>query len=90
MNTKCCSSYCLAGSSALIFSPSSGSLGHHRLAARTIPACGAVDLSQYTLPRLEKHSTVSCVCAEQLLDEVLVLDRVAVLPRRRGAGSGTP
>ena len=42
MNTKCCSSYCLTGSSALIFSPSSsGSRFTIGLPRAPRPACGS-------------------------------------------------
>ena len=42
MNTKCCSSYCLTGSSALIFSPSSsGSRLTIGLPREPRPACGS-------------------------------------------------
>ena len=61
MNTKCCSSNCLMGSTALIFSPSSrGSRLTMGLPRAPRPAWGSwCTFSQYTLPRFEKQRTVS-------------------------------
>src|SRR5256885_613187 len=84
MNTKCCSSYCLTGNRALIFSPSSsGNRFTIGLPRAPRPACGSsYTLSQYTLPRLEKHNTVSCVCATNSFStKSSSLTAVAVLPR---------
>jgi len=84
MNTKCCSSYCLTGNSALIFSPSlERQTGHIGLAARAASGCGSsLHLEPVHLAAVGKaqHGVVR-MRDEQLLDEVLVLDRVAVLPR---------
>ena len=78
MNTKCCSSYCFTGSRALIFSPSlERQQVHHRLAARAAPGLGQlVDLEPVHLAAVgEAQHRVVGVGDEQLLDEVLVLDR---------------
>ena len=84
MNTKCCSSNCLTGSTALIFSPSSsGSRFTIGLPREPRPACGSSNTrSQYTLPRLEKHSSVSWVWATKNFSmKSSSLTAVAALPR---------
>ena len=93
MNTKCSSSNCLIGSTALIFSPSSSgsrfTIG--------LPRAGAPGLRQLEHPQPvdlaavgEAQQRVVRVRDEQLLDEVLVLDRGGASCRgRRGAAPGS-
>ncbi len=84
MNTKCVSSYCLMGSTAVIFSPSaSGSRFTMGLPREARPACGSSNTrSQYTWPWFEKHSSVSCECATNSFSmKSSSLVAVALLPR---------
>ena len=67
MNTKCCSSNCLMGSTALIFSPSSsGSRFTIGLPRAPRPACGSsIDLQPVDLAAVrEAKNGVMSVCHE--------------------------
>ena len=78
MNTKCCSSNCLIGSSALIFSPSlERQQVDDRLAARAAPGLRQLEHAQpVDLAAVgEAQQRVVGVGDEELLDEILVLDR---------------
>ena len=82
MNTKCPSSYCLMGSTAVIFSPSrQRQQVHHRLAARCAPGLRQLEHAQpVDLAAIrEAQQRVVGVRDEQLLDEVLVLGRRGAL-----------
>src|SRR6202046_3816002 len=78
MNTKCCSSNCLTGSTALIFSPSSsGSRLTIGLPRAPRPACGSSNNPhpENLAPVGKAQQCIVGVRDEELLDEVFILDR---------------